>query len=151
MIQTKKRLKLCNVLIVLLLVFIWGNSLLPGEVSRAFSDWVKELLSFFFSGTGSGREGGSGVLRKIAHFTEFTALGCLLCWRAGMLKKQRPVPILWGTMAACVDECIQIFTPDRTPRVTDVLLDSCGVLTGLLLLNLGYNIFKKKTNELSGG
>ena len=31
--------------------------------------------------------------------------------------------------------------------VMDVLLDSCGVLTGLLLLSFGYNMVKKKTNE----
>ena len=146
MIRTEKRLRLCNVLIVMLLVFIWGNSLLPGEMSQAISDWVKHLLSLLLSGGISGGEGGSGLLRKIAHFTEFTALGCLLGWRAGMLKKQSFVPFLWGTAAACIDECIQIFSPGRAPRVTDVLLDSCGVLTGLLLLICGYNIFKKKAN-----
>ena len=147
MIRTEKRLGLCNVLIVMLLVFIWGNSLLTGEMSMVFSDWVKELLSFLFSGEGSGAGTGSGLLRKIAHFTEFTALGCLLCWRAGMLKKQTYVPFLWGAAAACIDECIQIFTPGRSPMVMDVLLDSCGVLTGLLLLTFGYNMVKKKTNE----
>ena len=147
MIRTEKRLRLCNVLIVMLLVFIWGNSLLTGEMSMVFSDWVKQILSAFLSRKASGGGGGSGLLRKIAHFTEFTALGCLLCWRAGMLKKQTYVPFLWGTAAACIDECIQIFTPGRSPMVMDVLLDSCGVLTGLLLLTFGYNMVKKKTNE----
>ena len=147
MIRTEKRLGLCNVLIVLLLAFIWGNSLLPGEISQAFSDWVMGILYAFLPGEDAGVEIGGGLLRKIAHFTEFTALGCLLCWRAGMLKKQTYVPFLWGAAAACIDECIQIFTPDRGPSVTDVLLDSCGVLTGLLLLSVGYNMVKKKTNE----
>lgn len=150
MIRTEKWLRLCNTLLVMLLVFIWGNSLLPGEISQTFSDWVKALLSAVFSGGGSGGGQGSGLLRKAAHFTEFTALGCLLCWRAGMLKKQKYVPFLWGVSAACVDECIQIFSPGRAARITDVLLDSAGVLTGLLLLTIGYNIIKKK-NELSGG
>lgn len=146
MIRTEKRLRLCNTLLVMLLVFIWGNSLLPGEISQTFSDWVKALLSAVFSGGGSGGGQGSGLLRKAAHFTEFTALGCLLCWRAGMLKKRSFVPALWGVAAACIDEGIQIFSPGRAPRVTDVLLDSCGVLTGLLLLICGYNIVKRKTN-----
>lgn len=150
MIHTEKRRRICNALIGALLVFIWGNSLLPGEISQAFSDWVKALLSFLLSGESTGSGAGSGILRKIAHFTEFTALGCLLCWRAGMLKKQKYVPFLWGVSAACVDECIQIFSPGRAARITDVLLDSAGVLTGLLLLTIGYNIIKKK-NELSGG
>ena len=35
---------LLAVLICLVLCFIWGNSLMPGEVSAAFSDWVGEVL-----------------------------------------------------------------------------------------------------------
>ena len=52
MIRTDKRLRLCYCLLVLNLAFIWGNSLLPGEVSDAFSDWVKELLASLFPGDG---------------------------------------------------------------------------------------------------
>ena len=146
MIRSEKRLRHCNVCIVMLLAFIWGNSLLPGEISQALSDWVKEILSFLLSGGSSGGGTGSGILRKIAHFTEFAALGALLCWRAGMLKKQGIASFLWGAGAACMDECIQILTPGRAARITDVLLDCAGVLTGLLLLKAGYNVFRKKTN-----
>ena len=146
MIRSEKRLRICNALLVALLIFIWGNSLLPGEISQAFSDWVKEILSLLFRGGNSVAGKGSGLLRKIAHFTEFTALGCLLCWRSGMLKRQKYVPFLWGVAAACIDECIQIFSPGRSAQITDVLLDSCGVLTGLLLLTIGYTVVKKKTN-----
>ena len=146
MIRTQNRQRLCNACIVMLLAFIWGNSLLPGEISQALSDWVKGILSALLPGGSAGSGGGSGVLRKIAHFTEFAALGALLCWRAGMLKKQGMVPFLWGAGAACMDECIQILTPGRAARITDVLLDCAGVLTGLLLLKVGYNVFKKKTN-----
>ena len=143
MIRTENRLRICNAAIVCLLIFIWGNSMMPAEISQAFSDWVKALLSGMLSG-GSGSGRGSGLLRKIAHFTEFTALGMLLCWRAGMQNKKTYVPFLLGVAAACIDECIQIFAPGRAPRVTDVLLDSCGVLTGVLLLSLGHTVFKKK-------
>ena len=45
MICTDKRLRLCTALLIANLVFIWGNSLLPGEISGAFSDWVKSVLS----------------------------------------------------------------------------------------------------------
>ena len=45
MIRTDKRLRLCITLLVCNLIFIWGNSLLPGEISGAFSDWVKSLLA----------------------------------------------------------------------------------------------------------
>ena len=144
MIPAKNRLRLCNCLILCTLVFIWGNSLLPAEISQALSDWVKSLLSASQAGSGSG----SGLLRKIAHFTEFAALGVLLSWRSGMLRKQKHIPFLWGAAAACVDEGIQLLTPGRASQLSDVLLDCCGVATGLLLLNMGYSIIKTFANNL---
>jgi hypothetical protein len=44
MIRTEKRLRLCAVLIVVNLCVIWGNSLLPGEISGAISDFVRDGL-----------------------------------------------------------------------------------------------------------
>lgn len=145
MIRTENRLRLCGVLIFLLLCFIWGNSLLPASVSRAFSDWVQALLSALFSRGSVGAGQGSGLLRKIAHFTEFAALGALLGWLFGMLRKKNYVPFLWGVAAACVDETIQLFVPERGPGLPDVLLDSSGVLAGLILLCFGHSILRKRS------
>ena len=44
MIRTDKRMRLCTALLICNLIFIWGNSLLPGSVSGAISDAVKSLL-----------------------------------------------------------------------------------------------------------
>ena len=145
MIPTKKRLRLCNAFIALLLVFIWGNSLLPGEISQAISDGVKALLSMLLSGGSSVGGQGSGLLRKIAHFTEFTALGALLGWLFGMLNRGKLLPFGCGVLTAAVDETIQRFVPDRGPSIWDVCLDSCGVLTGIVLLYLGHTYFKKRS------
>lgn len=142
--RTDRRLKLCTALLICILIFIWGNSLLPGKVSGALSDWVKSILAMLFSG-GPEESPGSGMLRKAAHFTEFTALGMCLAWRFGMLGKGKLRPFLWGTAAACVDETIQVFVPDRGPAIRDVCIDSAGVLTGIVLLWLGYDYLKKRT------
>lgn len=142
--STQNRLRLCNCLILCTLVFIWGNSLLPAEISQALSDWVKSLLSASQAGSGSG----SGLLRKVAHFTEFAALGVFLGWRSGMLHKQKHWAFLWGALAACADEGIQLFTPGRSAQLSDVLLDSCGVAAGLFLMNIGYSIIKKVSNKM---
>lgn len=147
MIRTEKRLRLCIFLIAAVLMFIWGNSLLPAETSLAFSEWVNALLSALFSPGSAGAGQGSGLLRKIAHFTEFAALGAALGWLFGMLQKQKYVPFLWGVAAACVDETIQIFVPARGPGVLDVLLDSCGVLAGLSLLWIGHHYVKKRSTR----
>ena len=144
MIRTDKRLRLCTALLVCNLIFIWGNSLLPGEVSGAFSDWVKNLLASLFA-QGPERPASGGLLRKIAHFTEFMGLGMLLCWRFGMLRKGWRPAFLWGAAAACVDETIQRFVPDRGPSLRDVCIDSAGVLTGIVLLTLGHTYLKKRS------
>ena len=148
MIRTDKRLRLCAALLICNLIFIWGNSLLPGEVSGAFSDWVKSILAKLFSGDPNGPAGG-GLLRKIAHFTEFAALGMCLAWLHGMLQKGKLRPFLWGAAAAAVDETIQAFVPDRGPSVKDVCIDSAGVLTGIILIWIGYHFVKKKSATLS--
>ena len=144
MIRSTNRLRLNGVLLLCVLTFIWGNSLLPGEVSGAFSDWVKRILEAFFA-QGTPKPSSGGLLRKIAHFTEFAALGSLLCWRAGMLKKSKAAAFGCGALAACIDETIQIFVPDRGPGLKDVCIDCAGVLTGMLLVLLGHTYFKGKT------
>lgn len=146
MIRTEKRMKLCATLLVLNLAFIWGNSLLPGEVSGAFSDWVKELLAAVFPVDGPDTFGGV-LLRKFAHFSEFAMLGLLLAWLVGMLQKKPCTSFGWGFLVACMDETIQRFVPDRGPSFRDVLIDSSGVLTGMLLLLAGYTIIKRKKSE----
>ena len=143
MTYTEKRFRLCLALLICNLAFIWGNSLLPGSVSGAFSDWVKELLAAIFPGDGFSA-GGGGLLRKIAHFTEFACLGGLFTWLFSMLR--RPVLLApgCGFLAACVDETIQIFVPDRGPSVFDVGIDTAGVAVGVTLLLLFHYIKHKR-------
>ena len=150
MIRTDKRIRICCCLLIANLAFIWGNSLLPGEVSGAFSDWVKNLIASLFPGDGPVQRSG-GLLRKIAHFTEFTALGMCLTWLFGMLGKRKYVPLSCGVLAACIDETIQMFVPDRGPGIKDVLIDSCGVAAGMILLCLGHSYLKKRSAKMNIG
>ena len=143
MIRTERRWRICTALLIANLIFIWGNSLLPGEISGAFSDWVKEIVARLFPGDGEAAPGG-GLLRKIAHFTEFAALGMLLTWRMGMLQKHPGFALCLGASAACVDETIQRFVPDRGPSIRDVGIDTCGVITGMMLLLVGHYLLKRK-------
>ena len=96
MIRTKNRMRLCVTLLVCCLTFIWGNSLLPGEISGAISDFVKNILAALFEQGEPEPESSGFLLRKMAHFTEFTALGLCLCWLFGMLKKGMLMPFLCG-------------------------------------------------------
>lgn len=146
MIRTDKRLRICTALLVCNLAFIWGNSLMPGELSGAFSDWVKDILMRLLP-FGSPSDGGGGLLRKLAHFTEFACLGMCLGWLFGMLGRGKLLPLGCGVLAASIDETIQRFVPDRGPSLRDVCIDSCGVLTGLFLLYLGHTYLKKRSTK----
>lgn len=144
MIRTKNRMRLCVTLLVCCLTFIWGNSLLPGEISGAISDFVKNILAALFEQSEPKPESSGFLLRKMAHFMEFTALGLCLCWLFGMLQRGKLAPFLCGGLAACVDESIQLFVPDRGPSLRDVFIDSGGVLLGVILLTLGHHYLCKK-------
>ena len=136
------RLRLSAWLITALLCFIWGNSLLPGSVSGAFSDWVKEILARILPGEVPGVTSGGGLLRKLAHFSEFAALGAALCWRFGLKKRKKILALIGGFGTACMDETIQRFVPDRGPSLRDVAIDTCGVTVGILLLLLTHKLVK---------
>ena len=72
--RTKRRMTLCTVLLLCNLVFIWGNSLLPAEVSGQISGSLKAFLDGLFPPGEAVPSGGDGLLRKCAHFAEFGAL-----------------------------------------------------------------------------
>lgn len=148
MIRTDKRLRACRVLLVCTLVFIWGNSLLPGDISGALSNWVRKLLSALFH-TLKNPTARNHLLRKLAHYTEFACLGALLCWYMGMKGRPKAGAFLLGAAAACLDETIQIFVPGRGAGLRDVCIDCCGVVTGMILLQLGHTYFYKKRMKQS--
>lgn len=152
--RTKPRMRVCIILLVLNIAFIWGNSMLPASVSGALSAWLKDLLSAIFPG-GGGQQQGDGLLRKIAHFCEFMALGVLFGCLYGMLREKIlgtvTLSLACGFIVACVDETIQIFSPGRGPSFLDVGLDTCGAAVGIGLLWAGYTIYKKQKLKLFGG
>ena len=73
--RTKTRLFLSGAMIVGILCFIWGNSLLPGKDSGELSGFVGMLLQKLLPFLNLQSETGMHFLRKAAHFSEFAALG----------------------------------------------------------------------------
>lgn len=147
---SKYRMILCITLLILNVAFIWGNSLLPREMSAAFSKFVGRIISIFFPDSITPDAGvGHGILRKIAHFLEFCSLGLLLSWLMWMLHNRTwkclTIPVAAGVAVAAVDEIIQIFVPGRGPHIRDVGIDSAGVLLGVLLVWLAA---RKKENKI---
>ncbi len=137
-------------LIVLQSIFIWGNSFVPPDDSGAFSGGIMQFFKSFLDPSDRiDPEFFHHIVRKTAHFTEFFLLGALYTGlRAKMTEPFRKafflLPPFAGLLTAVLDEFIQAFT-GRGSLVTDVVLDFCGVLTGVLLASLYVWRRKQKT------
>ena len=78
---------------------------------------------------GTGLEEWDFTLRKLAHAAEFALLGFLLVRATGSLGWS----IAGGIAYAISDELHQHFVPGRLGAAGDVVIDSVGVLVGVLL------------------
>ena len=85
-------------------------------------------------------------VRKAAHVTEFAILGFLLAGSVfgssgrqltkAQLRNLSAAALAVGFAYACSDEIHQIFVPGRAGRFSDVLIDSAGVLLGIVAFRL---------------
>ena len=145
--RTKTRLFLSGAMIVGILCFIWGNSLLPGKDSGQLSGFIGTLLQKLLPFWDLQSEKGMYLLRKAAHFSEFAALGFSFTWLYGMISKKRvwslTLPLICGASAAAIDETIQLFSPDRGPSIKDVGIDTCGVIAGIAVMTLLHILAKR--------
>ena len=89
-------------------------------------------------------------LRKAAHVTDFAVLGVLVSLSAGELlsdrKKQFSTALIISVLYAAADELHQLFVPGRSAEIRDVLIDSGGVLIGVLIIAV-LAILSEKTRE----
>lgn len=124
------------VLLALLLAFIWLHSMMPAEDSAEESQRVGQFLTPFLEllvGEGNVTD---HLVRKLAHFCEYGALG-ILAGALLLVKKESGIfrwsyALLCALAVAVIDESIQLLAAGRGAQVQDVLLDTAGSLTGLL-------------------
>ncbi len=80
------------------------------------------------------------VVRKIAHYSIYTLLGIILMSLMITYKLKEldriAVSLIIGVIYASTDEIHQAFVPGRGPLITDVMLDTVGVLTGICITML---------------
>lgn len=86
------------------------------------------------------------VIRKLAHFSEYTVLGIGLCGLMRVLVKRYwgITAIVLGAVLASLDEFHQLFIPGRSAMVSDVVIDSCGVVVGSIIFTLIILLQEKK-------
>ncbi len=116
------------------MLFIFYMSSFDSSVSASQSNLVVDTLCTLFKNFDKNLV--SLIVRKFAHFTEYLILG-MLC--LNMIKKcglKNCLAILICVLYAASDEIHQIFVPGRSCRVMDILLDSFGSISGIIIYDL---------------
>lgn len=91
------------------------------------------------------------AVRKSAHFSEYALLGLMLrfCLESWFGRRKGMSPIAWagGTLYAVTDEMHQLRIDGRSGQWTDVMIDSGGVLIGVLIAFLILHLIFKKRHK----
>lgn len=141
--KTKKALILL-VIIISVIAFIFINSFQNAEASSNASAKVVEILSKVF-GDDIGNK--THIIRKLAHFVEYSVLGIALSIIKSFVKDSRyniTTSLFIGLLVALIDETIQLFSIGRSGELGDVWIDFCGVLFGIALICLIKRTKNKK-------
>ncbi len=130
------------VFILLTVAAIWSLSLRPATVSNEQSNSVALPVINSTDVKGVQLSNLLVLVRKMAHFAEFGALGLL--W--GLYGRLQWLPAMWlyGLPVAVIDECLQFFVPGRAPGVWDVAIDYCGFFCGFALVMVIAKILERK-------
>lgn len=132
--------------LLLLVLFIWLQSLQQGSISHRESQWVLKMVQRLLSGHRLGICLNDGRIRRLAHLAEFSSLGFfagLYSWRRWRKNFSMGIFTL-GIAIASMDEILQYFAGGRTATWKDVCLDGVGVMAGIVMWRIGKWVFGRR-------
>lgn len=136
---------------LLIIAFIFINSSLPAEESSETSGGLLSFINELFVFLGIDFELSHNVLRKIAHFVEFFAVGAAFLWTTvaftAKVKAHIIKPMFAALLVAVIDETIQLFPPGRSSQVSDVVLDFTGAFCAIMLTWFIISKINKKRSQ----
>ncbi len=95
------------------------------------------------------------LVRKGAHLSVYFVLGMLTYAALRTYDitgvRQRGYALAICLCYAASDEFHQYFVPGRSCQLTDVMIDFCGALGGVILLSLCYFIWEKRRGKRENG
>lgn len=148
-IKAKKALTVISlILLIAVYCMIFALSADYGEessnISRAVTGLFWRVYYSLFVGEGYGEavitavNNTEDIVRKIAHFMEYMAVGFLsfsivVMW-SDRLRKWFLIVLGQLVISAALDEFHQYFVPGRYASVKDVLIDTAGGVTGITVI-----------------
>lgn len=125
------------ILLIMWMVFIYMMSNQPATVSDAQSGGVILFLSKIGIDMNSiFGDIANFIIRKSAHFLEYVILALLvlnLLNKNLNTKHSYAITIVFVFLYACSDEIHQLFVPGREGAIRDVIIDTCGGITLILI------------------
>ena len=142
----KKIVKL--ILLACWMGLIFYMSSCSGERSSAMSGGLLKMIAELIgiSDVSHFIENYSFAIRKTAHFSEYAILGILMYTNLKEYIKYLLMSFIICTLYAVSDEIHQLFVSQRSFAFMDIFIDSCGALTGLVLIHLVTNYVAKRKN-----
>ena len=148
------------VTMVLIFCFSMENSYESSNRSGSVTEFiVKTFINNYEDMSASDRKHLLGqtehIIRKLAHYSVYTLLGFLASLSVGsrkLISRGSLAVLVFGFVYACSDEFHQYFVKGRSCQFTDVMIDTSGVITGILISVLvfhTYNHFKHKLSSSS--
>ncbi|HCA05001.1 MAG TPA: VanZ family protein [Ruminococcaceae bacterium] len=134
------------VLAAAVVAFAFIHSAMPADLSDSESENVLDFLTSFLRAIGISAELTDYMVRKAAHFAEYTAMGmlftsCAYCFDRPRFYRFTPHIMLAGLLTAVIDETIQLGTEGRAALITDVWLDFAGIVTGYAVMLVVYIVY----------
>ena len=157
--ENKMKKNILRIILILLLLgtfyIIFGFSSQDGEksgsLSRRITEKIVPLIPQIQKENEIEKENimntMESIIRKMAHFSIYTAVGLLLMALVSTYnikeKNRLIISLTTGIIYSTSDEIHQSFVPGRSPMITDIVIDTMGVILGILLIILGKKIIKK--------
>ncbi|MFI3200662.1 MAG: VanZ family protein [Eubacteriales bacterium] len=146
-------------IIIMMIIFYFSHA--PATVSSQTSEAVTSSVLDYFQRwfgvspfTNALAVGMESVIRKLAHVIEYAMLAMTFYYayysEGRSRKRMIGVTFICSVAYAISDEVHQLFIPGRAGQVIDVLIDTCGVVLGIvfaMVLRKGYEWYGKKREE----
>ncbi len=135
-------------LTVAMILFAFIHSMMPASVSAEESGMVFIFIKNLLNNLGINASITEHIIRKSAHFAEYTLIGGLLMSCAYSINRNTPYKyyaqiLFTGLAVAVCDEAIQLNVVGRSGQVTDIILDFCGITFGALFMLTAFMIYKR--------
>lgn len=147
----------CLLIAVYIMIFLFSadDAAESSSLSVSVTRKLMNLYYHFFSGNNNAvltvpvvTDDAEAIVRKMAHFTEYMAVGFLSFGIAVMWLQRIKAGIVAVTLqvflSAGLDEIHQYFVPGRYASFRDVLIDTAGGIAGIMIVFLMYKIRKRR-------